>query len=186
MVKKILIGLGVLSLVLILLFFYANHRNRTLSPPGNAEWRANGLEIKVKYNRPSVRERLIFGTEAEEALQPYGKYWRLGANEATEVTFNQNVLFNGVSLKAGTYSLYAIPGEKSFRIGVNTDLGKWGAFEPDYSQDLFTTEVAVTKLEVPVEVFTTRIVESTESAAIISFEWSDVQINIPIGLETGI
>jgi hypothetical protein len=186
MLKKVLIGLGVLSLVLILLFFYANHRNRTLSPPGKAEWKANGFEILLNYNRPAVRERLIFGTEAQGALQPYGKYWRLGANEATEVTFNQKVLFNGVALKAGTYRLYAIPGENSFQIGVNMELGKWGAFEPDYSQDLLTTEVAVTKLEVPVEMFTARIVAGTESTAIISFEWSDVQINIPIGLESGI
>jgi hypothetical protein len=184
MLKKILIGLGVLALVLVILFFYANHRNRTLSPPGVAEWKANGLDIKIVYNRPSVRERLVFGTEAQEALQPYGKYWRLGANEATEITFNQNVLFNGVALKAGTYSLYAIPGENSFRIGVNTDLGKWGAFEPDYAKDLFVTDVPVTKLEQPVEQFTARITEGTESAAILYFEWSSTQLGIPIGIDT--
>lgn len=182
MLKKILIGVGVVAVLLLLAFLYANNRNRTLSPPGFVERDINKLHIEISYSRPSVKGRLIFGKEADKALQPYGKYWRLGANESTEITINQDITFNNVALKAGTYRLYAIPGETTFRIGVNTELGKWGAWEPDYSKDLFVTEVPVTRPEKPVEQYTIRIEEGAENGANIYFEWSDVQVMVPIGL----
>jgi hypothetical protein len=185
MLKKILLGTGVLLLVLLLLFLYANNRNRTLSPPGKVELDVDQLHIEISYSRPSVRDRLIFGSDSDGALQPYGNYWRLGANEATEITVNQDVTFNGKALKAGTYRLYAIPGPQTFKIGVNTELGKWGAWEPDYSKDLFVTEVPVSQPDAPIEQFTARIENGAENGAIVYFEWSNVQLSIPIGLDSG-
>lgn len=181
MFKKVLIGLGILVVLLGALFIYANHRNRTLSPPGTAELEVDGLQIAVSYSRPSVRGRVIFGTEEEKALQPYGTYWRLGANEATEITFSKNVTFNGVPLKAGTYSMYAIPGAETFKIGLNSETGNWGAWEPDYSKDVMVTEVPVTRPVVPVEQFTSRIEAGSDGGALLYFEWSNVQLIIPIG-----
>jgi hypothetical protein len=180
MLKKVLIGLGVLVVLLLLLFLYANNRNRTLSPPGFVERDINKLHVEISYSRPSVQGRLIFGAESDGALQPYGKYWRLGANESTEITINQDITFNNVALKAGTYRIYAIPGASAFRIGVNTELGKWGAWEPDYTKDLFVTEVPVTKLEKPVEQYTIRIEDVADNGANVYFEWSDVQLMVPI------
>jgi hypothetical protein len=182
MLKKILIGLGIFAIIIIIGMVYLNHRNRTLSPPGETSYNKNGLTIEVKYSRPSVKGRLIFGAAADEALQPYGSYWRLGANEATEIKFLQNVTFNGVPLEKGTYRVYAVPGASTFKIGVNTELGKWGYSEPDYSKDLFTTDVPVTHLDEPVEQMTIRIEEAVNDGAIIYFEWSDVQLPVPISL----
>ena len=180
MLKKVLIGFGVIVLALVLVFAWMNYRSRTLSPPGKAQIEVNDLLVEINYSRPTVRSRLIFGSEAEGALQPYGSYWRLGANEATEITINQEVLFNGMPLPAGTYRLYAVPGPNTFRIGVNSELGKWGAWEPDYGKDLFTTEVPVTRLKMPVEQFTARIEEGPADGVTVYFEWSDVQLAIPI------
>jgi hypothetical protein len=182
MLKKVLIGLGILAVVIIVGMMYLNHRNRTLSPSGHEILEINELHVEITYSRPSVRGRLIFGAAADDALQPYGSYWRLGANEATEITINQDITFNGVPLKAGTYRLYAVPGANTFTIGVNTELGKWGYSEPDYSKDLFTTEVPVNYLTTPVEQFTIRIEDGPDNGAIVYFEWSDVQLMIPIGL----
>ncbi len=185
MLKKVLIGFGVLTLLLVLFLVYANHRNRTLSPPGFVTLDANDLHVEISYSRPSAKGRLIFGPAEDGALQPYGKYWRLGANESTEITVNRDVTFNGVALPAGTYRLYAIPGAEVFRIGVNTELGKWGAWEPDYTKDLFVTEVPVAQPDTAVEQFTTRIEAGPENWAIVYFEWSDVKLTIPIGINPG-
>lgn len=179
MLKKILIGVGILALVLAVAFIYLNNRNRTLSPAGTAQLDVNGLQLEISYSRPSVRGRLIFGPEADGALQPYGAYWRLGANEATTITLKQDMTFNGMPLKAGSYSLYAIPGPDSFQIGVNTETGQWGAWEPDFSKNVFVTEVPVTRPVVPVEQFTTRIEEGA-GGAVVYFEWSNVQLMIPV------
>lgn len=182
MLRKILFALGILALIIIIAFIYLNYRGRTLSPPGKAVFDQNNLYIEVNYSRPSVRDRLIFGAAADGALQPYGSYWRLGANESTEITIKQDITFNGVPLKAGTYRLYAVPGASTFKFGVNTELGEWGYSEPDYSKDLFVTEVPVTHLDTPVEQMTVRIEPGMEQAAIVYFEWSDVQLMVPVGL----
>lgn len=182
MLKKILIGVGILVLLLAVAFIYMNNRNRSLSPPDTAQLDVDGLHVEISYSRPSVRGRVIFGSEDEGALQPNGSYWRLGANEATTITVSQDVTFNGMPLKAGSYSLYAIPGSDSFQIGVNTETGQWGAWEPDYSKNVFVTEVPVTRPVVPVEQFTTRIEEESDGA-VVYFEWSNVQLAIPIGIK---
>ncbi|NJN25435.1 MAG: DUF2911 domain-containing protein [Cyclobacteriaceae bacterium] len=179
MKKKLFIGIGIFILLLVLGFVYLNHRNRTLSPPGIVKYDKNDLMIEIPYSRPSQKGRLIFGTEQDGALLPYGKYWRLGANEATEITFNRDVLFNGQQVAAGTYRIYAVPGEKQFEVVLNSELGKWGAMQPDYDLDILKTSVPVAHLEQPVEQFTVRF-EEADSAVLVVFEWSDVQINIPV------
>ena len=89
MKKKIIIGVIALVVIVLVFLVYANYRNRSLSPRGNTELTVNGLTVSIPYSRPSVKGRLIFGTAEQKALLPYGKYWRLGANEATEITVNK-------------------------------------------------------------------------------------------------
>jgi len=177
--KKIFIGLGVLAVILAGAFFYLNNRNRTLSPPGSAELTSGDLTVSITYSRPTVRGRLIFGSKEEGALQPFGAYWRLGANESTEITFNRDVQFNGQAVKAGTYRIYAIPGAESFELILNSELGKWGAFEPDHALDLFKTSVPVQKATAPVEQYTISLA-AEESGIDVVFEWSDTKFVLPI------
>lgn len=179
MMKKIFIGLGVLAVILAGAFFYLNNRNRTLSPPGKAELTSGNLSISITYSRPSVRGRLIFGSTEQGALQPYGAYWRLGANESTEITFNRDVQLNGQAVKAGTYRIYAVPGAESFEIILNSELGRWGAFEPDHALDILKTNVPVQKATSSVEQFTTTLVQA-ESGIDVVFEWSDTKFVIPV------
>lgn len=187
MVKKILIGVIVLAVIVAVGLWYANNRNRTLSPPGKAELSNGDLTITIPYSRPSVRGRVIFGTKEQGALQPYGAYWRLGANEATEVTFSKDVTVGDQLVKAGTYRIYAIPGAEEFEIIFNTELGKWGAFEPDHSLDILHVKVPVEKLGQPVEQYTISlhptISQSDEQPGIeIIFEWADVRFRLPVFL----
>jgi hypothetical protein len=179
MKKKILIGVVVVVVLLAIGFVYLNNRNRTLSPPGNAELTVNGLTVSIPYSRPSVRGRLVFGTEEEKALQPHGKYWRLGANESTEITVNKDVLFNGQPVKAGTYRMYAVPGAESFDVALNSELGKWGAMEPDYSLDVLHTSVPAEHASTPVEQYTISLVEADGGINVV-FEWSDTKFTVPV------
>jgi hypothetical protein len=179
MLKKILIGAGILIVLLAAAMFYLNHRNRTLSPPGSASLTNGDLTVSISYSRPSVRGRLIFGTKEQGALQPYGAYWRLGANESTEITVNKDARFNGEAVKAGTYRMYAIPQEGSFEIILNSELGKWGAFEPDHSFDLVKTSVPSTKASSNVEQYTISL-QSVAQGIDVVFEWADARWVLPI------
>jgi hypothetical protein len=177
MKKRILIIAGVLIVGLALAAVYLMNRNRTLSPPGSLTHSNGNFTVQVDYSRPSVRERLVFGSEEEGALQPYGKYWRLGANESTEITINKDILFEGKELKAGQYKIYAVPGPQEFEIGVNTELGKWGYSEPDYSLDLFKVVVPVNRLSAIVEQHTIRSEDNGTGIDLI-VEFSDYQLTI--------
>jgi hypothetical protein len=72
MLKKILIGVIILVVILAAAFMYLQYRNRSLSPPGSASLTNNGLTVSVDYSRPSVRDRVIFGTKEEKALASTG------------------------------------------------------------------------------------------------------------------
>ena len=180
MKKKILIGVAVVAVLLLAAAFYLNYRNRSLSPGGNAELTSGDLKVSITYSRPSVRGRVIFGTKEQKALQPYGQYWRLGANESTEITFNKDVSFNGNPVKAGTYRMFAIPGADSFEIGLNTELGKWGYSEPDYSKDILRTKVPTEKTSGTVELYTITMEKPEENAVNVIFEWADTRFVLPI------
>lgn len=178
MKKKVIIILSIVVLVIVGGLGYLNYRNRTMSPSGSASLTAsNGLTVSVTYARPSVRGRVIFGTEAQGALQPYGKYWRLGANESTEITFSRDVDFNGQPVKAGTYRMYAIPQEGSFEIRLNTELGVWGAFEPKKELDILTTQATATKGQANVEQYTIAMHE-VEGNVSVDFAWADVTFSV--------
>ncbi|MEQ6167508.1 DUF2911 domain-containing protein [Ekhidna sp. MALMAid0563] len=138
MKKKVLIGVGIVVVLIVAAVFYLNNRNRTLSPPGQAIGAMSGDTVSVEYSRPSVRDRLIFGEEEEGALQPYGVYWRLGANEPTFLSVSYDFRFGDSEIDAGKYVIYAIPRKGEMELRLNSDLRLWGYTEPDYSQDLAT------------------------------------------------
>ncbi|HPI80519.1 MAG TPA: DUF2911 domain-containing protein, partial [Cyclobacteriaceae bacterium] len=86
---------------------------------------------KVVYGRPQKKGRTILG-----GLEKYGKVWRTGANETTEIKLYKDVTVGDKMVKAGTYSLYTIPDKDKWVIIFNSKLDTWGAFEYDESKDV--------------------------------------------------
>ena len=180
MLKKLLLGIGALVVIFVLYVVYALFIATPVSPPDTVEYANQGLEITIDYSRPYKKGRVIFGTEADSALQPYGQYWRLGANAATEITFNQDVLFAGQPLDAGTYRMYAVPGAESFKVTINSEQGVFFAFaEPDPALDLITVDAPVTIQDAVTEQFTINIA-SDGSGARIDFIWDNVLFSVPV------
>ena len=94
--------------------------------------------IKCTYGQPLKKGREIFGN-----LVPYGKLWRTGANEATEITFTTNIQIGETALQAGTYTLFSIPNKDKWTIILNSELGQWGDFAFDASKNILTYEATV-------------------------------------------
>jgi len=180
MLKKILIGVGILVLAFIGVFIYGIVNPK--SPAKTTVYGYNGLDIKVVYGQPSKRGRLIFGEEKDGALQPYGKYWRLGANAATEITFSKNVLFVGKPIDAGTYRMYAVPGAENFQISLNSEVGVFfGVNEPDYSKDVIKVILPVEKAP-ETEVFTVTF-ENDSTMMKMNLIWDTTKITVPIQVQ---
>lgn len=176
MKKKLLIGFGILVVLLVAAVFYLNNRNRTLSPPGEAIATMNGDTVTVNYSRPSVRDRMIFGEEEEGALQPFGVYWRLGANEPTELEVSYDFMFGDTEIEAGKYVIYAIPRKGEMELRLNSDLRFWGYTEPDYSQDLATSVVPLSS-GTHTEQFTIAAEPDSLGARLV-FSWDKYQWEI--------
>lgn len=179
MKRKIFIGIGVVLVVIVGFGVYGFLTTRNLSPRGNADLSANGVDVKVNYGRPSKRGRVIFGEEKDKALQPSGKYWRIGANEATEITFGQNVNFAGQPVNAGSYRMYALLNAATWKISLNSELGKWGYFEPDHTKDILQVEVPVGAASSETEQFTINL--SNDSTTVnMDLVWDKTLVRVPI------
>lgn len=180
MKKKIFIGIGVVILAFVLFVVYLNVF--PASPPKTASISEKGLDINVKYGGPFKKGRLIFGEEKDKALQPYGKYWRLGANAATEITFNKNVTFGGKPVNAGSYRMYAVPGPTSFQVSLNSEVGVFfGVNEPDYKLDVAKVDAPVTEAS-ETEQFTISFA-SDSTGVNMNCVWDKTQFTVPIKVQ---
>ncbi|MBC7399785.1 MAG: DUF2911 domain-containing protein [Mucilaginibacter sp.] len=120
--KKVVQLKALAVLVVALLFTTAASAQKVVaSPRDSVSGKVKGATISINYGSPSVKGRKIYG-----GLQPYGKMWRAGANEATKFTTDKDIMVEGKKLPAGSYTLFVTPGEKEFVVTFNSQLGQWG------------------------------------------------------------
>ncbi|WP_093367633.1 DUF2911 domain-containing protein [Psychroflexus sediminis] len=134
----------------------------------------NSPLARIIYSRPKKKNRAIFGK-----LVPFNKVWRTGANEATEITFYEDVLVNGTAVEAGTYSLYTIPEEEKWTIIINERINEWGAYNYDDSMDLLRTSVPVKNTAATVENFSITF-KPTKDGSDLLMGWDDTFVEVPI------
>lgn len=130
-------------------------------------------DVKITYGRPYKNNRVIFGE-----LEPFGKVWRVGADEATEITFKKDMKFGGKDVKAGTYTMFAIPNENEWTIILNSTLKQWGAYSYEKNK-----ENNVLQVNVPVKksgAVTEQLTISPENKNLF-IRWDNAEVAIPLG-----
>ncbi|MBM1106456.1 DUF2911 domain-containing protein [Aurantibacter crassamenti] len=182
---KIFKWLAALVVVILLVLFvgmpYMQQQTKKHSPEKISSFQQNGLDLEVKYSSPSKKGRVIFGE-----LVPYDLVWRTGANEPTTFTTKTDIKIIDKKLNAGTYSLWTIPGEQSWKVMFNEEIPDWGVTvlsggketTRDEAADFIRVEIPVKKLSEPVENFTIDFENSKQLNLILS--WDDTQIVVPI------
>jgi len=135
---------------------------------------------RIIYSRPQKNGRMIFAdsTVTGNFIQHYGKDWRLGANEATEIEFFRNVTINGKSLSRGRYIMYCIPYPGKWKIIFNSNLFSWG-LHMDKTKDIMETEVPVTNNNTEIEYFT-LLFENAVAGCNLVMLWGNVKAVLPI------
>src|SRR5215471_6975111 len=93
-------------------------KSKRPSPPGTADCTIKGKKVTIDYSRPFLKGRKL-GTD----LAPYGKVWRTGANEATTLTTAIDLDIGGAKVPAGTYTLYTLPSEGTWKLIINKQTG---------------------------------------------------------------
>lgn len=130
---------------------------------------------KVTYGRPQKNGREIFGN-----LVPYGKIWRTGANECTEIKFFKDVVLGGQELTAGAYALFTIPGEEKWTIIINKGVDQWGAFGYDAAEDALRLEVPVSRMPESVEAFTITFADTENGGTNLVLAWDTTKVEVPV------
>lgn len=130
--------------------------------------------VKCTYGQPLKKGRTVFG-----GIVPFGKLWRTGANEATEITFTSHVKIGEKYISAGTYSLFSIPDKNSWKIILNSVLGQWGDFTYDSTKNILEIDVPVQKNKNIYEGFTISFEDKTGGYDMLLM-WDDVKVVVPI------
>ncbi len=130
--------------------------------------------VQVVYGQPLMRDRVIFGD-----LVPFDEVWRTGANEATQIYFDSDVMVNGERVESGMYSVFTIPDEDTWTIILNERLGQWGAFDynPDY--DVLRTEVNPQSTDDEWEPLDIDFEEADDGAYLV-LRWENTRVELPI------
>ena len=170
-VKIILIIVAVLAVA----FFGLKTFTKSKSPAESAKFDQNGLSVQVDYCRPYKKGREIFGE-----LEPFGKVWRTGANEATIFDVKQDVKIGDKALKAGKYTLWTIPNADKWTIVINSETGQWGTSH-DATKDVLSVDVPVGKTAASVEQLTIGFA-AAEGGADMNISWDNTEVKVPIRL----
>jgi hypothetical protein len=203
MKKKILLGVLVLALLWIGYRVYKMATTTSHSPARTSRITHEGVDISVGYCSPSKKGREIFGEAKDRAwlpdgkfwtvsfrlltglpptsgaLVPNGEYWRLGANEATEISFSKDIQFAGEAVPAGRYRMYAIPYDDTWRVFLNRELGQWGYVEANHAQDVLQVEVPVETAPSEIENFTIDFAQDSTDVQ-MRFMWEKTMVEIPL------
>lgn len=129
--------------------------------------------FRVIYGRPAKKGRQMLG-----GVEPFGKVWRLGANEATEIKLFRDVTFGGKKVSAGTYTMYAIPNADKWTLIFNKKLDAWGAYTYDESQDVARIELPTKKSDREIENFSAAV-DGTTNSGNLYFGWENTLVTVP-------
>lgn len=158
--------------------FPQNDKKVRISPKAAVIQTVGFTDVRIDYSRPGVKGRVIWG-----GLVPYDQVWRAGANEATKFTFTTDVKLNGKTLKAGSYSFFAIPTKDKWTLIFNKVADQWGAFEYNEAEDALRIDVNPVEGNMQ-EWLAYTITKTSDSTAVVRLEWE--KLKIPYTIEVSI
>lgn len=137
-----------------------------------------GKTITIVYGRPYVKGRDVW----HSGVAPAGKVWRTGADEATKITTEADLMIGSLHVPAGTYSLFTIPSgdTKDWTLILNKTADQWGAFKYDEKQDLGRTAMKVKKTSAPVEQLTITVEPGKGSNGKLKIAWADSEASVDV------
>ena len=148
---------------------------KPLSPPAEASVKFDdGKTVTIQYSRPSMRSRKIFG-----GLVPYDQVWRTGANSATSLKTDADLIIGGASVPAGSYTLYTLPGMKGWKLIINKQTGQWGT-EYSEGQDLARVDMKVSQKPSGTETFTISLDQTSANSAVLKLDWENTIASVEV------
>ena len=145
------------------------------SPPASASCDlGGGGNIKTDYSSPRLKGRKMIG-----GVDPYGKVWRNGANEATTFVTTTDLMVGGTHVPAGSYTIFVVPNQDKWTLIINKKTGEWGIPYKYESDELARVDMKLSTLPSPVENFTIAY-DKTAKGCTLREEWDTVRATVDI------
>jgi hypothetical protein len=145
------------------------------SPPQTIKQDFGISSIELSYSRPGVKGRKVFGD-----LVPYGKVWRTGANNATTISFADEVTIGSAKIPAGKYGLLTIPDKDNWAIIITKQLDVTSPAAYKQENDLVRVNVKPMTLKDKIETFTMQFTNVKPSACELQMMWENTAVALPI------
>lgn len=143
-------------------------------------------KVRVLYSRPSLKDRNLFRTteDRKDGITQYGKPWRLGANESTELLLMQDALIGDTLVKAGRYSIVVTPTETEWTFHINSENDGWGNYSHKPELDVVTVSVPVKIVKDRVEQLSiTMYSPNNDNTVHLKTGWGKYRTELPIVLK---
>ena len=148
------------------------------SPKSTLNQTVGITEIEISYSRPGVKGRKVFGD-----LVPYDKFWRTGANSATQISINKPIVISGTELLKGSYALLIKPSKNQWLVNFYTYVkGDWKFYKDQ--TPVVSTSLDTKPLSEKVESFTIDITDFTDNGAHLEIKWENTLVGIPFEVKT--
>ena len=135
-----------------------------------ASYRISDKVATITYSRPQLKGR------AFADIVSFGKIWRTGANEATELRVFKSIAIDGTEIPTGTYSIFTIFEAEKMTFIINKSGNLWGSYTYDEAQDLLRYEVLTTTAEDTLEAFS--MVFSGDDAPTLHLGWENTRAEV--------
>ncbi|WP_350287615.1 DUF2911 domain-containing protein [uncultured Croceitalea sp.] len=177
MARKVVAVLSLLSIFML----SSQITHPKASPFSRLEQEIGLSKIMVAYSRPAVKGRVIFG-----GLVPYGRIWRVGANESTKISIDTEMSIMGNVLPKGTYALYAFPEENEWQIAFHANTSHWGDGRKKYNpeEDVFRIPIQPQSIPYHQENFLMVFDSITHNSAQLHLIWANTKVSIPFEVNT--
>jgi hypothetical protein len=145
-----------------------------VSPAATTNVTIAGKNIKIDYCAPQMHNRKIFG-----GLEPYGKAWRAGANEATALHTDADLTIKTLNVPKGNYTIFVWLDQKQWQLIINKQTGQWG-LEYHQEQDLGRVPMDMSKPAAPIDVYKMTLSSAGAKSGKLQLEWENTIASVPI------
>lgn len=173
--------LSIILIVLVATSINSQITHPKASPFAQVEQEIGLSKISIAYSRPAARGRKVI-----EGLVPYGRIWRVGANESTKITVDTDMTVQGNALPKGTYALYAFPEKGQWQIAFHSNTTHWGDGRKNYNanEDVFRIKVKPKAIPYHQENFLMAFDSITHNSANLNLLWESTKLTIPFRVDT--
>jgi hypothetical protein len=159
-------------------------QQKRVSPHETISTVINGNRVTIVYGRPYSKDpktgeiRKVWGGIIGTGINPWGKAWRAGSDEATLLITQKPLMIGDTAVPAGAYTLYVVPNaDGSAKLVINKQLGQWG-LQYDAGQDLARVDLTRSDITPSVDEFTIVLAKNPAGGGLLEMQWETTQYSV--------